>query len=174
MRSASVPCGVNSSSSSPASTGGKVDGFEASLQQSANGLLPSPFDGFGIVANFTYTKSKTSISNTLTGDRVGIEEISKTSYNVIGYYEKYGFSARLAYNYRSAFLSSTTGNGGLPVYTAAFGQLDGQLSYEILPGATILAEARNPTKQPIRQYQLSANMPTNYVQFGRTFTLGAR
>ena len=54
--------------------------------------------------------------------------MSKWSYNVAAMYEKYGFSARLAYNWRSRYLLTTSAaNDNLPVWSEAYGQLDGSV-----------------------------------------------
>ena len=55
-------------------------------------------------------------------------------------------SARLAYNWRSKFLSSFTtvvGVGVLPVYTRAYGWLDGSLTYRVNQRVSLGFEGNN-------------------------------
>ena len=57
-----------------------------------------------------------------------LEGLSKWSYNVAAIYEKYGVSARLAYNWRSHYLLTTSAaNINYPVWSEAYGQLDGSV-----------------------------------------------
>ncbi len=57
-------------------TGGKVKGVEV-LFQTPFYFLPSPLDGFGVVANFSYIDSKTSLLNTRTGEPLPLEGLSE-------------------------------------------------------------------------------------------------
>ena len=52
-------------------------------------------------ANYTYADAKETGNRDLVG-------ASKNTYNIVGYYENYGFSARLAYTYRSHSSSAST------------------------------------------------------------------
>jgi outer membrane receptor protein involved in Fe transport len=55
------------------------------------------------------------------------------SFNLVGFFEKWGFQTRVAYTRRGAFLSGTgqTDQPNEPIYTAAYGQLDASASYDI-------------------------------------------
>ena len=53
------------------------------------------------------------------------------SANAVLFYDKHGIQARLAYNWRDKFLS---GSGPNPTYIEAYGQLDGNASYEFSQG----------------------------------------
>lgn len=68
-------------------------------------FLPAPFDGFGIVANYTYTDSsfveELGDGSSLT---YGLPENSQHSFNLTGYYENDIVSLRLSHNYRERFL----------------------------------------------------------------------
>lgn len=113
-------------------------------------FLPAPFDGFGMSANYTYIDSSTDVPNNLdtqpvdtdgsTFDDLPADGLSKNSYNVAAFYEKGPWQIRLAYNWRSEYLLSigpngyNGGDGGiawkLPVYSDAYGQLDGSIFYK--------------------------------------------
>ena len=61
------------------------------------------------------------------------------SFNVTAIYENYGFSARLAYNWRDKFLSAVNRGGGRsPVFFEPFGTLDAHIRCH----AAVIAEAR--------------------------------
>src|SRR6202012_2423099 len=75
------------------------------------------------------------------------------TYNITGIYEKYGYSARLLYNWRARDLDAAhvdASDSG--EYTAAFGQLDGSLSYALTPKVTLSFEALNINKAHVVQY----------------------
>lgn len=126
-------------------------------------FLPAPFDGFGMSANYTYIDSSTDVPNNLDTQPVDTDGsvfgglpadgLSKNSYNVAGFYEKGPWQIRLAYNWRSEYLLSigpngyNGGDGGiawkLPVYSDAFGQLDGSIFYKINDKISLGLEMNN-------------------------------
>lgn len=119
---------------------GKVQGFELAYQQFYD-MLPSPFDGLGVQANYTYIDNSGGINTAInpidTDQQAGvadevlpIEGMSPTSYNLALMYEKYDVSARLAYNWRERYLLTTSAaNLNRPVWFDDYGQLDGSLFY---------------------------------------------
>lgn len=136
--------------------------------------------GFGVQANFTYQKfsggnfTNTSAADTRAGaifaasspgtvlpvtEVQGLLDFSKKAYNVTAYYEKFGLSARLRYTWRSAFRTLDTAGGatlgstlGFPVVTAARGQLNGSINYDLTDNINLGVEAVNMTKSKIEQY----------------------
>jgi len=159
-------------------------GIETSLQYDLSGFEDRLgfASGFGFIANYTYqefsggsvTNSSatrgTDIFNAINGIydqsnfvRVtalqGLLDNSKHAYNLTGYYEKYGLSARLRYTWRDKFRTLDTAAGaslnstlGFPVTTSARGQLNGSLSYDVTDQFTVGVEAVNITKSDILQY----------------------
>jgi iron complex outermembrane receptor protein len=129
--------------------------------------LPAPFDGLGVQANYTYIDSSSKVpadvvpldTDQSTYGELPLEQLSKNSFNIIGMYEKDGFSARLAYSWRSKYLISSDANGFrkndgtenenwfLPVYNDDYGQLDASIGYTFLDNYTIAAEVSNLTKE---------------------------
>lgn len=119
---------------------GKIKGFELAYQQFYD-MLPSPFDGLGVQANFTYIDNSGGVNTAVnpfespqaegaTNASLPIEGMSKTSYNFALMYEKYDVSARLAYNWRERYLLTTSAaNINRPVWFGDYGQLDGSLFY---------------------------------------------
>jgi len=75
----------------------KVKGFEASLNQNFDNLLP--IDGFGLLANFTRVyPQKVAIGTGYT-----IRNLSKVTWNVSPYWENEHFNIRLSVNHRSSY-----------------------------------------------------------------------
>ena len=136
--------------------------------------------GFGLSANYTYQKfgggeatntsasdsRATAIFNSSSGLNSGpytavqgLLDFSKHAYNVTAFYEKYGLSARVRYTWRSEFRTNDTAGGatlgstlGFPVVTAARGQLNGGINYDVTDYLNIGIEGTNLTKSEIKQY----------------------
>lgn len=127
---------------------GKIKGFEVGYQQFFD-FLPGPLSGFGVQANYTYVDSKAPnpSAGAIPGAPISVplEGLSKNSYNLVGIYEKYGLSARVAYNWRDDYVRTTSasGTGNLPIYDRAFGQLDASISYDVTPNITASVDATN-------------------------------
>ena len=144
-------------------------------------FLPGPLAGLGAQANVTYVDSNApgATGTLITGQAVPTElqGLSKWSYNLVGLYEKYGFSARAAYNWRSSYLfdSASNGTGGIPIYNRAFGQLDASISYNFTPKVSVTIDATNPLRARYDSYQYYATNPRNYElndrRFGLTFRM---
>src|SRR3546814_7251376 len=86
--------------------------------------LPAPFDGFGVQTSFNYTKSNANYPSVVAGATYSLEGLSKYSYSLVGYYEKYGIQARVAYTYRDDFLQTAVGRNSEQEYFHGYGQLD--------------------------------------------------
>jgi TonB-dependent receptor len=119
---------------------GRVEGFELAYQQFYDSL-PGAWGGLGLQANYTkiYNSGGQNPSWNITSpagsvlaadSTLPLEGMSNDSYNVAAMYEKYGISARLAYNWRSGFLMTTSAaNLNQPVWQEKFGQIDASIFY---------------------------------------------
>ena len=84
-------------------------------------------------------------------------------------------SARLAYNWRDKFLSSYNRVPFRnPVYNAAFGQLDLNVSYDITPQIAVSFEGLNLTRESVRTYGRDEKQLWYAQELDRRFMLGAR
>lgn len=99
--------------------------------------------------------------------------MSKNSYNAVVYYEQYGFQARLAYNWRSKFLSDPDAWGG-PYWISDYGQLDASMSYNISDQFTVFAEATNLTNERYWGYTKRTDQVSYLERFGTQVALGVR
>jgi len=146
---------ANSLLSMPQNAGNaEIKGVEVNLQEQF-GFLPSPLDGLGASANFAY------IDSTMTGvtgrtDTLPMPDQSRTVATAQLFYEKYGFTARLAYSYRSKYLltvgATKTGLTDGDIYVTQLGQLDGRLSYDLSTSTTMFFEAANINGAAYRTY----------------------
>jgi TonB-dependent receptor len=141
---------------------GHVKGFEIAYQQFYD-MLPSFWSGFGLQANYTHlamSGGRNSVqdvtnSNQITGSQqssLPLEGMSPDSGNLALMYEKYGISARLAYNWRSKFLYTTSAaNVNRPLWSDAYGQLDGSVFYTVDKHFKIGLQATNISNALTRQ-----------------------
>ena len=90
-------------------------------------------------------------------------------------YEKYGFSARLAYNWRDTFLNGTNqGNNGSGQFTEAFGQYDLSVSYDITDHIQVQFEGINLTGEDHREFRRYEGMTIWAYELAPRYALGAR
>ncbi|WDM69205.1 TonB-dependent receptor [Xanthomonas cucurbitae] len=116
--------------------------------------LPGWMSGFGVNANFTFVDSKgganTAIDpytrTTVDGVELPLEGLSRRSYNLAGIYEKGPLSLRLAYNWRSRYLLTTSDAATrLPTWADDYGQLDGSFFYRFNAHLQLGVQANNLT-----------------------------
>lgn len=124
-----------------------INGLEIGGQYAFD-FLPKPFDGFGVLANYTYQKDEGfKGTNLLTGEILPFPGLSRKSYNVSLYYENDKFSARASYNWRDQWLITAAGRGSLPEFNEAYGSLDASASYNINDNFTVFLEGVNLTDE---------------------------
>ncbi|MDQ0839914.1 TonB-dependent receptor [Sphingomonas faeni] len=154
--------------------GATVKGFEVGYRQSFGSWLPAPFDGFGVQTSFNYTESNANYSNAVANVSFGLEGLSKYSYSVVGFYEKYGITARAAYTYRDNFLQVASGRNGEPEYFDAYGQLDVSVSYDLTKRFTVFADAVNLNDANEFIYSVSEDRTKEFRRTGRRVSAGVR
>lgn len=142
--------------SSPQSAGsGHLDGAEVAYQQFFD-FLPGALSGLGLQLNYTYIEGSTRSPQFVGGPMVTspLQNVSKNSYNAVLMYEKYGFSGRLAYNYRSRFIDGFNQPTVAGVYDEIepANQLDLSLGYDLNPYTTLVLSATNLTGEDLHQY----------------------
>jgi TonB-dependent receptor len=109
--------------------------------------------GFGIQANWSVPTGGAPWNSLAIGQQFALAGLSR-SYNLVGFFEKWGFQTRVAYTHRSAFLSALnqTDQNNEPVFTAAYGQLDASASYDINNHFSVFFSGINLTSASQRQY----------------------
>ena len=132
---------------------GKVEGFELGYQQFFDSL-PGIWGGFGLAANYTKIYNSGGANPTVNlfetveiGNAqraLPLEGMSPDSYNLQVLYEKFGISGRLAYNWRSRFLlTSSAANVNQPIWSENYGQLDASVFYTFMEHYKIGVQATN-------------------------------
>ena len=190
--------------------GGRVDGVEFAYQTFFD-FLPGLLNGLGMQANYTYVgqhgikNSNLVDAGALTAGGVGafgagneavggavldshrLEGVSDHTFNLVGLYEKGPIGVRLAYNWRSMYLTKNLDCCiGMPVFQKAAGFLDGSVRYsigshvELSFDATNLLDTRTTYEQQI--FGDSAATPgakpvfmdSGWARVDRRYQLGVR
>ena len=142
----------------PVNSSGKVKGIELAYEQPLMG-------NFGIAANYTYADGKEKGGGPLVGT-------SRNTYNLSAYYEDDRFSARVAYNYRSAFYS------GLDRSTAFnqddFATLAASIGYKFSDQFSVHFDGMNLNEPTLKYYALNKDQPRSIYKNGRQYYLMAR
>jgi TonB-dependent receptor len=134
---------------------GKIEGFELGYTQFYD-QLPGFLGGFGVQANYTKIYNSGGVngagdvgnvtSSANAQSKLPIEGMSNDNYNIALMYAKYGIDARLAWNWRSEYLSSTSdADTKLPVWVENYGQLDGSILYSFMDHYKIGVQVTNIT-----------------------------
>lgn len=141
--------------------------------------------GFGVIANYTYQKfSGGSVIDSTSGRGLnvlgpvsiprGLLDFSPNAYNLTGYYEKYGISARARYTWREGFRTQDFGGGAntsgsstfsFPVNTLDRGQLNASINYDVTDNFNIGIEGVNLTESRIIQRCVAETGPTCFVGY---------
>jgi TonB-dependent receptor len=132
--------------------------------------------GFGFQGNYTTVDGDVAINiaGDPTVDQFALEGLSDTA-NATLMYEKHGFSARLAWNWRDKFLSQTSKGGYRnPTFVDAYKEFDLNVSYDVTDALQLSFEAINITGEDLRtsgrvdsEYWLAQELHPRYL-------LGAR
>ncbi|TCM19385.1 TonB-dependent receptor [Novosphingobium sp. PhB165] len=135
--------------------------------------LPGFWSGFGVSANYTHVWGHADADFVRDG---GIPLIyqSKNVANAQIFYEKYGFGARLALNYRSAYLDLLGADASTDEYTDGNAQLDLHLSYQITPQFSVFGDAINLTDAPWRRYVGVRQQLVEREQYGAQYRIGVQ
>lgn len=150
----------------------QIRGVELSWDQALI-FLPAPFDGFGVFANYTYTNSEGYLPGT--NERVPLGAQPDDTVNLAVYYERSGFSTRLAYNYQSKRISNY-GQGTPDTYNWWDDRsiVDLTARYSFTDNLTVYLEASNLTDTYARRYLGDRQRVYELEDFGRSYSLGLR
>lgn len=132
--------------------------------------------GLGVSGAYTKVSSDVGYDILLSPsvDQFAVLGLSDTA-NATLIFDKYGISARLAYNWRGTFLSNNSRGGSRnPVFVKSYSQLDLNISYDITPNIAVSFEGINLTKSNVVNYARSTNEPWFIVEGNSRYMVGAR
>jgi TonB-dependent receptor len=150
-----------------------VYGAELAYQQTFK-FLPAPFDGLGLLANYTHTETEGAYS-TSTGvvTKDDLVDVAKDSLSATAFYEKDGLAVRLTYSWRGDVLRDVGGAGLAANNDKSFGSLDYDISYDINPRLSVSFQGINLTDAVQWNYVRNKRF-AGYTNYGRTFLMGVR
>ena len=132
--------------------------------------------GFGILANYTIVRGDVGYDN---GGDPGIDQqallgLSDTA-NALLMYEKYGWSVRLAYNWRDEYLIlANQGGSRNPIYVEAYDQWDLSVNYAINDRWSLGLEAINLTGEDVRWHGRTEDQLVKLSDQDARYMLGVR
>ena len=155
---------------------GRLAGLEFNFVGQAT-FLPSPLDGFGASANLTLLTSEFTAPS-LGNQQFDLPGTSDTIFNASIFFEKFGISARLNYQYRDDWLS-TTENEALNEFWAATTRVDASIRYALPQfdnglAVTLFADANNITDERDLRFVNSEATPNQFEGFGERWMFGIR
>jgi TonB-dependent receptor len=156
-------------------SGGHVSGIEFVYQQAFT-ALPGPWNGLGLMANYTYSDSNIKENGDQSGATftpIATNGLMRSNGGVTLWYERNGFEARLAVNHHSAYNRAPTWDSTAFSINGAETWVSLNLAQQLTPklqarfGVENLSNQRVTYTDPLNPYH-----QTNF-QFGRRFNLGA-
>ena len=146
----------------------EIIGLETGYQQAFD-------NGFGFIINATLIDSSAEFtSGAKEGEKIPFTGVSDYSYNITGYYENHGFQARLAWSFRTEFVTLPSDVFGNTLYVDDYGQLDGSLSYLFNDNITFFLSGLNLTDEDANIYSDSKDRPVSLSYIGRRIEFGVR
>ena len=152
---------------------GKLYGLELAYLQQFE-FLPGALSGLGFQGNISFIGGSFD-----SFDRKGAS-FPGTSDRIINasvFYEKYGLSARVSYQWRSDWVDTLGGLGTGSTgdeRRAGYANLDVAVRYQLTPNFTLFVDASNLTNETYVAYLGQRDRPTEVEQVGRRFMGGVR
>ena len=161
----------------PLNTGDSdLTGVELAYQTTFSNL-PAPWDGLGVLANWTYIDSGSDFENEKTMASYGIPGMSENTINLTVFYEKGPWSARVSYNSRDEFLDDINGGfSGHPYFVEDYDQVDASIGYTLNDNISFKLDAINLTEEDVYYYSRLATAKSDYrvnaIHTGKRFQFG--
>ena len=132
-----------------------VKGLELSGKVPFSAFLKGFADGFGVDVNASFMDSSVTVFSRPKED-LRLFASPKRIYNVGLFYEKYGVSARVAYNYKSDSLTTIGAGPFQDIYASAHFTWDAQLSYRMSEQLSIFLNWQNITDETVDSFTASS------------------
>ena len=146
--------------------------------------LPKWAHGFGAEVNITYIDGSLDAPPNLNDQSdINFPDLSKWSYNLVGFYEQGKLTARVAYNARSKFTQFYNNereaevSGVSTEFTKGTTRLDASMSYAFTDKITLGADVSNILGKPFRNYRTTfdgAVVPRDVRYEERVYSIGLR
>jgi len=151
-----------------------VHGWEIALQHVFGDT------GFGFNANATFVDTNKPYDRTdISQSGFAVTGLANSA-NLIAFYDKYGFEARIAGNWRDEYLlqfgqnQNNSAFGAEPTFVNSSLQIDFSTSYQINDKINVYFEALNLTDETLSTHGRFDNQLLDAFAYGRRYSLGAR
>jgi len=157
--------------------GSPLYGTEINWQQPFD-FLPDFWENFGVLGNVTFVQARQNYlaANGTVQAVADLENMSRTSYNAVFYYDDSVFQARISANFRSKYLDTSgvnPGNNNDLRLIASNLSWDTSASYKIDDNFTVTFQGINLSNEPVISYLDSVGVRLNHASwYGREFYLG--
>lgn len=157
----------------------RVLGVEAAYQRDF-GFIDPALKCLGFYATYTYTHSSThnfnERLNVQQGEDIKVAGSPEHTANASLFFEKWGASVRLSYNFASAFINEMSTSRQLDRYYDKVNYLDLNASYTWGKKTkyTVYANANNLLNQPLRYYQGEKNRTMQVEYYGVKVNAGIK
>lgn len=146
--------------------GADVQGVEL-LVQLPFYFLPGAWEGFGVIASYSYIDSNTPIKD-VAGRTLPLPGLSPNNVNFVGYYEQGPVSIRLAYNWRDDYLIGLSA-AATGIYNSPYTDLSATVRYDFSSNVTLGLEANNLLDEQQRTYDGVEEALRTNLFFGRIY-----
>lgn len=153
--------------------GGYIQGIELGYTQTFD-FLPGIWSGLGVSSSYSYTESDVERINNLGGEEkdIGMPGLSPSNLSATLFYDYEGFSTRLNYRYREAFVANQVAVETQEVFYADESVVDYQASYEFENGVELVFQVNNLTDEPSKTYFGNEEQTGSIQYFGRQYFFG--
>lgn len=155
----------------------EVYGFEVAIQRQLD-FLPGKFlKGFGVYANYTFTKSRAKGIADAEGNPRGNMTLPQTAPHMVNgslSWENKRFSARVSANYTAAYIDEIGSDAFSDFYYDSQFFLDANASYRFGKYMRLFIEANNLTNQSLRYYWGASNRPMQNEFYKPRYNLGLK
>ncbi len=146
-----------------------LSGIELTLNRDFS-FISDALRDFGLNSNATFMRSEMKIPNR--SDTVAIPRQADTLYNLSFYYDNNTFAARLAANFKGAYIEEHGNNKDLDSYYGKNLSLDFTTSYQLNEQALVYLELNNLTNEPLNYYLGNPERPLQVEYYGMRGMLG--
>lgn len=136
-------------------------------------FLPAPLDGLGVYATYTRTASRARYP-TREGFYAPLPGQTAQLGNVALWFEKGGFSGRLAANFHGEYIQEVRRTADRDQHLEGRTQVDLSIAQSFQRRTWIVFELDNLTNAPVNAFEGHRERPTQIERYGRTATLGVR
>jgi TonB-dependent receptor len=132
--------------------------------------------GFGVLANYTIVRGDIgyNVASDPNENQFALLGLSDSA-NAVLMFEKFGLSARLAYNWRDEYLQNlNVGQWRNPIFVEAFDQVDLNIGYDFNDHLAVSFEAVNLLGEDVRWHGRSPKQMWRLEDLGARYAVGAR